>query len=544
MYPRTPARRAALRASASLLALLACAASTAGTAAAQPDSRTWYVSGGAPSGGTGAADSPFESLARAETASGAGDTIVVQPSMAVLDGGIALKAGQKLVGAGDSVVGAANGVALPRITNTTGNHDGDAVRLAPGAEVRNLVVDGARRGGIYGRDAADVVIAGNVVTGTNRNCADGFIIGPFTLPPTIPIGVSADPLPNFITLNNGWAAIMTDFTTAAGNVAIDGNLVHNTACGDGIDVRAHGTSRVHADLTGNALRDINLGLAKLSVLAMGLQAGDSAQLDANLIGNSQIGIAPLETSPLNHLADSEGVFINALGRARLDVIMDRNEFRDGHGNFSANGLEYVTTSGTPDSRVTVTNSTFDTVRGDIIENYNLSADGARQSLTLDNVRAHRSSFPAGALNPIIPANLGSCLVATNFGRTGHTDLTVTNSSFGDCSADGVGLIAYTPTGSGPATAELVFDIRDTTIAGTAANGLNIINIGDTATLRGTVERTDISAAQGSLIRTRNSGGTNVAVEFGPGTLEGAAVPCLASTHPRIDMADSVIRSCP
>ncbi|MGW4249555.1 hypothetical protein, partial [Nocardia sp. NPDC004722] len=30
--------------------------------------------------------------------------------------------------------------ALPRISNTTGNHDGDAVRLATDTEVRNLVI--------------------------------------------------------------------------------------------------------------------------------------------------------------------------------------------------------------------------------------------------------------------------------------------------------------------------------------------------------------------------------------------------------------------
>ncbi|NNH70527.1 hypothetical protein HLB23_11745 [Nocardia uniformis] len=523
----------------SALVLLVCASHSTGVAQAQPDSATWYVSAVAGTDGAGTVDSPFDSLARAETASRPGDTIVVQPvasSVRALDGGIALKAGQKLVGGGAAVLGAANDAALPRITNSTANHDGDAVRLAPGAEVRNLVIDGARRGGIYGNDAVDAVITGNIVAATNQQCADGFMIGPFSIPPTIAVGVAAPPLPNFITLNNGWAAIMTDFSTATGTVRIEGNTVRDTACGDGIDIRAHGTSRVTARVTDNTTRNINLGLAKLSVLAMGLQAADDAHLTAELIGNSQLDIAPL-SSPLNHLADSEGIFINPMGRARLDVTIDRNEFREGHGNFSANGLEYVTTNGTPDSRVTVTNSTFDTVRGDIIENYNLSTEGARQSLTLDNVRAHHSSFPAAALNPVVPANLGTCLVTTNFGRTAHTDLTVTNSDFGDCSADGIGLIAYTPTGAAPSTAELIFDIRDTTINGTAANGINIVNIGDTAVLRGTIVRTDIAAAAQSLIRARNQDVIGSAtVEFGTGALDGTAQACLAADHPRVDLA--------
>ncbi|MFI6871598.1 hypothetical protein [Nocardia sp. NPDC050406] len=518
------------------LVLLACATHAAGIAQAEPGPVTWYVSAAAGPGGNGGVDAPFDSLARVQAASAAGDTIVVQPvSGRTLDGGITLKPGQKLIGGGAPVVDAPNDAALPRITNSTGDHDGDAVRLAPGAEVRNVAIDGARRGGIYGKDAADTVVSGNVVAGTNRQCLDGFMIGPFSLPPTIAVGVAADPLPNFITLNNGWAGIMADFSTAAGNVEISGNTVRDTACGDGIDIRAHGTSRVTARLTDNTTRNINLGLAKLSVLAVGLQAADDAHLTATLSGNAQLDIAP-SSSPLNHLADSEGIFINPLGRARLDVTVDRNEFHEGHGNFSANGLEYVTTNGTPTSRVTVTNSTFDTVRGDIIENYNLSTDGAHQSLTLDNVRARHSSFPAAILNPVIPANLGTCLVTTNFGRTGHTDLTVTNSEFSECSADGIGLLAYTPTGPNPATAELLFDIRDTTINRTAANGIAITNIGTPAALRGTITDTAVSAAQSALIRARNTGDSSaIAVEFGPGTLDGAPAPCLAAPHPKVDL---------
>ncbi|GAB4583968.1 hypothetical protein [Nocardia sp. IFM 10818] len=531
MNTASPGRGAAL-----LFALIACGSQLSATAQAQPDSTTWYVRAAAPAGGTGSAESPFDSLARVQAAAREGDTIIVQPvgpEVPALDGGIALKPGQRLLGGGPAVIGAPAGSALPRITNTTGEHDGDAVRLASGAEVGNLVIAGARRGGIYGRDAADVVISGNDVSQTNQQCADGFMIGPFTLPPTLAVGASAPPLPNFITLNNGWAAIMTDYTTAAATVRIEGNDVHDTACGDGIDLRAHGASRVTAELTGNATRTINLGLAKLSVLAVGLQAGDSAQLTATLTGNSQTEIAPLSTSVLNKVADSEGIFVNALGQARMDVTIDDNVFRNGYGNFSANGLEYVSTNGTPDSRVTVTDSSFDTVEGDIIENYNLSTEGARQSLTLTNVRAHHSEFPAGALlNPVVPANLGTCVVTTNMGRSGRTELRIADSEFGQCSADGIGLIAYTPSGAGPSTAALTFDIRDTAIDGTAANGINIVNIGDTAVLRGTIERTAVTAARQRLITTRSSGGTiaDAALEFGPGTLDGAAVNCLADAH--------------
>src|SRR5438034_10787579 len=72
--------------------------------------REWYVSAAAQFGGDGSLQAPFNSLAAVQQASGPGDTIFVLPSPiqnAPLDGGIALKVGQRLIGAGPPVVGAA-----------------------------------------------------------------------------------------------------------------------------------------------------------------------------------------------------------------------------------------------------------------------------------------------------------------------------------------------------------------------------------------------------------------------------------------------------
>ncbi|MGY2062960.1 hypothetical protein ACW9HQ_49420, partial [Nocardia gipuzkoensis] len=132
------------------VALLAMAACAAGPAGAQPDSTTWYVDAAAAPGGDGTARAPFATLAQVQAASRDGDTIVVVPAAAALDGGIALKPGQHLIGGGPAVLDAPSGSALPRLTNTTAAHDGDAVVLASGSEVRNLAITGARRGGIYG----------------------------------------------------------------------------------------------------------------------------------------------------------------------------------------------------------------------------------------------------------------------------------------------------------------------------------------------------------------------------------------------------------
>src|ERR1700730_7138902 len=114
------------------------------------DSREWYVSAQASLGGIGSLQAPFNSLAAVQRAPGPGDTIFVLPSPiqnAPLDGGIALKPGQRLIGAGPPVVGAAApvpikdpglpvqsagplavaAVTLPQITNTSANNSGDAV---------------------------------------------------------------------------------------------------------------------------------------------------------------------------------------------------------------------------------------------------------------------------------------------------------------------------------------------------------------------------------------------------------------------------------
>ncbi len=519
-------------------ALLAAAACTAGPAVAQSDSATWYVDAAAAPGGDGTAGAPFATLAQVQAAARDGDTIMVVPAAAALDGGITLKPGQRLIGDGPAVLGAPGGAALARITNTTGAQNGDAIVLAPGSEVRNVAVTGARRGGIYGRDAVDAVVTGNDVAATNSGCSDGFMIGPFMVPPGIAVGVAMPPMPDLLTLNNGWAAVMTDFAAATGTVTITNNLVHDTACGDGIDIRGAGSSDITARVSGNIVRDVNLGVGKLSVLAMGVQATDTARLVATLDGNIQLDIASPATSPVNNIADSEGVFINPLGRADLSVTVSGNTFRGGGGNFSANGLEYATTGGSPVSRVTVTDSSFDTVVGDLIENYNLSTAGARQSLSLNNVRAQHSSFPGAPLSPLVPANLGTCLVTTNFGRDSHTHLDVANSVFGDCSADGIGLLAFTPLGPQPATAELTFDIADTLVDGTAAHGLNLINVGDTAVLHGSLARTSLLNSHRSVLQASNRGGiiADAALDLGGGALASPGLNCLSTASGPIELA--------
>src|SRR6185312_10660990 len=128
----------------------------------------WYVSATAPAGGNGSAAQPFNSLALVQGASGPGDTIVVLPSplsVPPLDGGIALKPGQRLIGDGPTVVRVGAPLVAggpPLVANTTGAaNNGDAVELADDTEVENLVIASAFRGAVYGNDARGVRVRGN-----------------------------------------------------------------------------------------------------------------------------------------------------------------------------------------------------------------------------------------------------------------------------------------------------------------------------------------------------------------------------------------------
>src|SRR5262250_1652640 len=93
-----------------LVLLPACAVVATATSEAAPppgQNHHWYVSASASPGGDGTMHSPFNSLAAVEQASSPGDTIVIQASplsVPPLDGGIALKPGQSLIGDGPPVV--------------------------------------------------------------------------------------------------------------------------------------------------------------------------------------------------------------------------------------------------------------------------------------------------------------------------------------------------------------------------------------------------------------------------------------------------------
>ena len=132
-------------------------------------SRVWFVRNTAAAGGQGRSGDPFNTLAAAQTASLAGDTVFVYGGSLTNTGqtaGITLKANQKLHGEviGLTVMNTINGVVnpilvpanpanRPVIDNTAVNSDGVTILNVAGVEVRGISVSGTQ-------DAIDVTTNG------------------------------------------------------------------------------------------------------------------------------------------------------------------------------------------------------------------------------------------------------------------------------------------------------------------------------------------------------------------------------------------------
>jgi hypothetical protein len=445
--------------------------------------RIWYVRAAARPGGDGSRHSPFRTLAKVQRASHAGDTIVILPARATvapLNGGIRLKARQRLVGAGPAVAGRTTRLKkLPAIENTSGaNLDGDAIRLSTGTTVRNVVVRTAYRGAIYGLDSVGVTIRGNDVSRQNTSCVNGFLVQPFNVPTGIPgVMVPASPA---VAPQNGWAGIMVDGRTARGSIAVTRNHVHDASCADGIDIRAMGSSKLNAKVTRNAVSHLAQGAAGQSggsigsVLAIGMQALDSAVLRASQDRNRETKIG----SPG---ADCEGQFANTAGSGQIYDTVDHNTFAHAIGGSSCNGFETIVSTGNGKIVANLRNSTFRDNVGDMFEEGNLGA-GSAMRFVADHVLADGTSVRGGnppgssdgGSNPI-PFNIGDCMVAGHNGGADSTTFVMRNSVFKNCN-NGISFGSNVGQGNGTGAAKrLVADISHSVITHNAKYGLHVGN---------------------------------------------------------------------
>ncbi len=445
------------------------------------------------------------------------------PRIPPLNGGIRLKPGQKLLGAGPPVTALSASAAAPRITNTTTAALGDAVTLSNGDVVSNIVVSGAYRGGIYGDNVKDVTVAGSDVSGTNTSCTTGFVVQPFVLPLFAPgAGV-----PFSSGLSNGWAAIMIDESHNTTHVSVEGNLVHDARCADGIDIRASGTARVTAEVGHNTLTRLRQDPSKQSELAIGMQTTGHARLGAHIDGNSETYIGTATVGDFGD-SDSEGVFGNSAGHSHLIENIDRNTFAHGLGHISANCVETAASNGGPTMNISLTNSTCRYVVGDILEAANLSRD-ATLTFRVDHVLAEHSTFAGSQVwAPIEPGDDGDCMLEVASGAASTTSVSISNSRFTHCVADGLGVVSNVVDGSGPVK-QLSFDVQNSRIFANQLSNLRVANATAVTELNGRIQNSDLSRSGGTNVILENldtSGTTHAHLDLGGGSLASPGHNCI------------------
>jgi hypothetical protein len=514
-------------------AFLASAASASAAAAAD---HTWYVSASAPTGGTGTRAAPFNTLSAVQAASGPGDTIVVLASplsVAPLDGGIALQPDQRLIGAGPPVLRGSQSAglsSLPRITNTSAStNSGDAVDLANGAEVSNVVIDGSYRGAIYGLDVAGVNVQGNDISGQDTSCSNGFLVQPFDLETYTAFAGDYDASG----VQNGWAAIMLDEPYSRGSVSVTGNYIHDGACGDGIDIRTMNIGHITATVAGNNITRLPQGATQHSVLAIGMQAIGSSVLRVSNDHNTETYIGSAG-------ADCEGQFANPAGSGTLIDNIDHNTFAHGIGGASCNGFEYILSNGNATGKVTISNSAFTDDPGDMFEEFDYGAR-SHMALTLDHVTASGTTISSGVPSYAMPSgtatitgNLGECLGVSQDGAGDVTSLLMRSSVFSGCDNDGIQVTNNHTTSplNGTGTPKSIsIDIERSKITGSRYYDLWVNNLTPLGTLDVKVARSDLSGSLSGVavaFDQQPTGTTGSArIDLGGGSLGSAGANCIA-----------------
>jgi hypothetical protein len=122
----------------------------------------WFVRAGGDGDGRGR-DAPIGSTAALERMTKAGDVIVLLPGETPLDGGLALKRGQTLVGHAEQGH-------KPAITNTDpGRNGGVGLVLADDCRVLDVRIADTVASGVYGTDVTGACLVGVEVDGPNRS---------------------------------------------------------------------------------------------------------------------------------------------------------------------------------------------------------------------------------------------------------------------------------------------------------------------------------------------------------------------------------------
>ncbi len=473
----------ALRSRSVLVALVVfCLVLAAASAAhAGVSGRTWWVKAGGAPGGDGSRKHPFASLAAVQAASQAGDRIIVLPGGSRLDGGIALKPGQQLVGAGPPATNA-GGSTGPAITNSTAAlHDGDAVVLADNTVVRNLRIVDAYAAAVVGRNVSSALLDGDVITGFNRSEGVGAV--------------------GFLGLEWGNAGIDVRATGNTRSQVIIRNTTVADADGNGTIFRTTDTARLDVRLTSDRFHDLRVAAS----LPTAQNFGFVEAIFFDSYGNSRFALHAnglfVDNIGTGTTSNADALFSTQDGSSHQLVDLRHYTFRDtsGVGGPRSSAGEYVTGIPTASGSHFTLRITDSDIRSAQAEGTQIDDFGANEQVTLDIrhtliERTGLSKTPDLAEHPFGTAD---CVEITpREPATGSTyRLTLVDDHLLDCTGNGIQIWngpATLTSGTFASLASLSLDVRHDVIAGNGRDGVFLNDIGSIEEFLLRAERTSVT----------------------------------------------------
>jgi hypothetical protein len=450
-----------------------------------------YVDAAAHATGDGSRNAPFASLAEVETASAAGDVIVLMPSAAPYRGGIALKDGQTLAGAGAAVLRAL-GVEAQTGVATIVAEGRPAVVLAKDVVIAGLALTSSSGATISGSPSGHVRVIAVVVTASGGTAVkidggDGELT--FEASPVQATGASA------IEIRDSATAVSLgpiDVDAAGGNSAVilhgvtagftlSGGTIRNTS-GPAVAIDgADGVTIRELQLTNDANRngvsaqtcgsDVRGGPIAACNASLFVQNAKNVSLEKLVVdGSAQLGIGAENVNGLrlsgvevknagNEMFESGVVLRNVSG----DVVFTGCTFQKS----AAREVHIENTRG--EARVHVDHCTFAGGGGVNAQQNLLAGASGNASLSLDIAA---STFTAGAANALHVTAAGASRVT----------LRVASSTF-----DRVGSAVLVGASS---TAKLDYNIERNHIFRSSLGAINVSASGDSV-VHGTISGNDI-----------------------------------------------------
>ncbi len=497
----------------------------------------WYVDNNA-AGNAGTSTAPFDTLAQAQAASGAGDTIFVADGDGTSAGygsGIALKANQQLIGeAADlQVAGATLQAGDPARRPTIAATNADVVTLASGDTVRGLRIDPAGTGGgiaggagVAGGTIDDVRITDTGTAGTQPDLELNGTTGSFAI-----TGLAIDDTPassgaTGIRLNSnaGTVDFATTSVTTAGGPAIDASSTNlGTSTFDSVTTTGSSAGGVSMVGTGGSTTFNGLSLTTTSGSTPAFRLSNAGSVTVSSAGTANVSATG---GPAIDVSATPGPSLS------FDSVSSAGSSGDA---INLNGLGTGTFSATAGTLSGFTGTAFDLAggsgavlyAGSIGNGSGLTAHITGRTGATDTISGQVSDGAGAGGGILLAGNTGGATVfsgASDTINTGSGDAVVMGTSGGHTlSFTGGGLSLTTTSGRGlaaTASGTLVVSGTGNTIDTGTGVALNVTNT-DIGAADLTFQHVSSDGASDGIVLVNTGASGNLAITGNGGTCTAA-----------------------